>query len=87
MPVFYFDIAHGGKIEEDYDGKELHDLDAAREVAVLSAMDLLSQADKVMTGAVIQICDEQRQVLASVPVDQRRMTVSPRLNLYRHVKD
>ena len=69
MPVFYFDIAQDGKIDEDYDGKELENLEAARQVAVNSAMDLFTHTYKVRTGAVIQICDGQRQVLASVPVN------------------
>jgi hypothetical protein len=68
MPIFYFDIANEGKIEEDYDGKELRDLDAARDVAALSATELLKHSHKTMTAATIQICDTDRSVLATVPV-------------------
>ena len=69
MPQFYFDIRQGDMVEEDHMGKHAPDLDAARSVAAKSVIDLLHAESKAMTGAVIEIRDADRELLASVPVD------------------
>jgi hypothetical protein len=69
MPAFYFDIRQRDMIEEDHAGKQAADLEAAREIAAASVMELLSAESKAMTGAVIEIRDAGRELLATVPVD------------------
>jgi hypothetical protein len=70
MPRYYFNIRQGNRVEIDHTGKDLHDLDTARDIAVQSVLALLDAKGKQMTGAVIEICGEDRQVTASVPVDR-----------------
>jgi uncharacterized protein DUF6894 len=69
MPIYYFDIAQGDMVQEDHSGKQVADLQAAREVAFESVLDLLRNEGKAMTGAVIEIRDANRDVVATVPVD------------------
>lgn len=69
MPIYYFDIAQGDLVQEDHTGKHVADLDAARQVALESVLDLLRSENKAMTGAVIEIRDANRDVVATVPVD------------------
>jgi len=76
MPAYYFDIRQGNMIEEDRQGKQAPDLDAAREIAARSVVELLRAEDKTMTGAVIEIRDSRRELLATVPVDLAARQVS-----------
>lgn len=70
MPRFFFNIRQGNMVEIDHDGRDLQDLDSARQVAAESVMTLLKLEEKEMTGAVVEICDENRDVAATVPVDK-----------------
>jgi hypothetical protein len=70
MPRYYFNIRQGSRVEIDRTGRDLHDLDAAREIAVQSVLALLDAKGKHMTGAVIEICGEDREVAASASVDR-----------------
>lgn len=70
MPRFYFNIRQGNMIEIDHDGRNLENLDSARQVAAESVLALLKLEEKEMTGAVVEICDENRDVAATVPVDK-----------------
>lgn len=69
MPIYYFNIRQGNMIDEDHEGREAADLEAARDIAAKSVMELLRVEGKAMTGAVIEIRDESRDLVATVPVD------------------
>ena len=69
MPIYYFDICQGNIVDEDHAGQQAADLDAARKIAAGSVMDLLKAKHKAMTGAVIEIRDASRELVATVPVD------------------
>ena len=69
MPTYYFDIAQGELVQEDHTGKHAADLTGARGIAAASVMDLLHHKGKAMTGAVIEIRDAERELVATVPVD------------------
>ena len=70
MPRFFFHIHEAGAVAPDEHGRELRDLDAARQEALKGARSILS-AD-VMTGLVdlggrIEVFDEQGEAVAVVP--------------------
>jgi hypothetical protein len=69
VPTYYFDIAQGNRVEEDHTGKPAKDVGQAREIAAKSILDLLHSEGKAITGAVIEIRDSNRDLVASVPVD------------------
>ena len=77
MPRFYFNIRQGNMVEIDHDGRDLVDLDSARQVAAESVLTLLKLEEKEMTGAVVEICDENRDVAATVPVDKAAHLSAP----------
>jgi uncharacterized protein DUF6894 len=69
VPTYYFDIAQGDRVEEDHKGKHAESIDEARDIAAKSILDLLHAEGKAITGAVIEIRDSSRDLVASVPVD------------------
>jgi hypothetical protein len=77
MPRYYFNIRQGNLVETDHTGRNLNDLDAAREVAAESVLTLLQAEGKEMTGAVIEICGEDRAIAASIPVDKAAQLSRP----------
>lgn len=86
MPIYYFDIVQGDLVQEDQRGKEVPDVDAAREIAAQSVLDLLNTEEKAMTGAVIEIRDGNRDIIATVPVDlAARENLSPQNGSPAHV--
>jgi hypothetical protein len=52
MLVFYLDIVEEDLVNEDYAGRDLPDLEAARKVAAKSVLKLLQAEEKAMRGAV-----------------------------------
>jgi len=56
-------------VDEDHKGRPAVDLSAARDIAAKSVMELLRAEHKTMTGAVIEIRDESKDLVATVPVN------------------
>jgi hypothetical protein len=71
MPKFYFHFQEGGRTVADEEGSEFSDLDAAREEAIQTARDLLSQAIRFGTAEVpdaLVITDRAGRTLDAVPL-------------------
>jgi hypothetical protein len=67
MPLYYFHIRTGDKLEIDPDGTELPDLDAAVAEALRVARELLDEAADLGREAVIEIADGAGQTILTVP--------------------
>jgi len=57
MPLYYFHIRNGDKLELDPDGTELPDLEAAFAEAVKVARELVDEVDDLGRDAAIEITD------------------------------
>jgi hypothetical protein len=71
MPRFYFHIRNADEMTLDDEGTDLPDLNAARELAMASARELLANAIKEGRGRVpegIVIADAFGRELATVPI-------------------
>jgi hypothetical protein len=71
MPKFYFHFQEGGRTVADEEGSEFPDLAAARDEAIRTARDLLSQAIRFGTAEVpdaLVIADRAGQTLDTVPL-------------------
>jgi hypothetical protein len=69
MPKFYFHFRESGRTVADEEGSEFSDLDAARDEAIQTARDLLSQAIRFGTTDVpdaLVITDRAGQTLDTV---------------------
>ena len=72
MPRYYFHIRNADDLLPDEEGTDLPDLNAARELALASARDLLGDAIKAGKEIVpesIVIADAHGQELMSVPLE------------------
>ncbi|MGF7163694.1 hypothetical protein FHS85_005364, partial [Rhodoligotrophos appendicifer] len=70
MPMFFFNIARGDVVVRDYEGSELADLEAAREEAIASARETMSDAirqGKDVSSRAFEIFDEEGKFLLKVP--------------------
>lgn len=85
MPRYYFNIRQGEMLKEDHAGRELPDLNAACEATAEATLALLGAKEKAMTGAVVEICDESRRVIATIPVDKAAEEIIPAAG--PHAKD
>jgi hypothetical protein len=71
MPVFYFDIRDGMDVDEDEEGVELPDFEAARAQAFAAAEEL--RAELGPSGMIeLEILDENGNRLLTVPVNRAR---------------
>jgi hypothetical protein len=71
MPRYFFHIRDAGDLIEDEEGRDLPDLNAAREEARLSAQDIVAEkmrADEIVTTEAIEIADETGTVVETVPL-------------------
>jgi hypothetical protein len=67
MPLYYFHIRNGDKLERDPDGMELPDMDAALAEALTVARELLGEISDLGREAVIEVADEAGQTLLTLP--------------------
>lgn len=78
MPRYHFNIRQGNLVQVDNQGRDLANLDAARSAAAEAVLELLKAEGTAMTGAVVEICDDKRDVISTVPVDKAAgASVSP----------
>jgi hypothetical protein len=72
MPRYCFHVRYADDMLPDDEGTDLPDLDAARELALASARDLLGDAIKAGKGVLpesIVVADADGQELMSVPLE------------------
>jgi hypothetical protein len=70
MPHFYLHIRNGGGYDEDPEGQELPDLDAARLAAIDGVRSVLSEElrqGQVDLNGAIEIADDDGNILLIVP--------------------
>jgi hypothetical protein len=68
MPTFYFDFWNGKRIEADEFGLELSDQDAAFEMAIRTARDMLNEpGKKYRAGCAFQVRSESGRALFTAP--------------------
>jgi len=70
MPRFFFHLANGSGFVEDEEGAELETLEAARQQALTAIRDIMATELKrgdISLGSVIEIEDEKRQQLMTIP--------------------
>lgn len=66
MPLYYFHIRNGSKLEKDPDGVELPGIEAAHFEALKVARELRSELADFGNDAAIEIVDEAGQMLRTV---------------------
>jgi hypothetical protein len=67
MPIYYFHIRNGDKLELDPDGVELPDLDTAVSEARRVARELLGEVTGLGRETLIEIADEGGPTALTVP--------------------
>jgi hypothetical protein len=70
MPRFYLHMADGSSFNEDDEGMEFHDVEAARRAAIVGLRDVMSAELKdgqINMAAFVEIEDENRQLVMTVP--------------------
>lgn len=73
MPLFYFNTVSDGALIEDLEGTELDNVELARQEAIYDARALMSAAiltGRDISGRSVQILDEQRAVVITVPFSE-----------------
>ena len=73
MPLFYFNTVSDGALIEDLEGTELDNVELARQEAIYDARALMSAAIltcRDISGRSVQILDEQRAVVITVPFSE-----------------
>jgi hypothetical protein len=74
MPRYFFHFRNHNGLKEDYEGEELGDLAAAKEIAMGSAREII--ADRLLAGAALltdcsfEICDEAGALLFAFPFSE-----------------
>lgn len=70
MPRFYLHVCNGDGFTEDEEGRELRDLDAARQIAINGLRGILSEemkAGQLNMASFIEIEDANRELVMIVP--------------------
>jgi hypothetical protein len=73
MALFYFNTVSDGALIEDLEGTELDNVELARQEAIYDARALMSAAiltGRDISGRSVQILDEQRAVVITVPFSE-----------------
>jgi hypothetical protein len=70
MPVYFFNIRDGYEVDEDEEGIELPDLEAARAEALATVEELRSQMSD-LDDIMLEITDETGHRLLTVPFKGR----------------
>jgi hypothetical protein len=68
MKRFFFDVANAAYVLYDYHGREFEQLEAARELAELIALDLECTDADNSTGLEVQVRNVRGEQLFSIPV-------------------
>jgi hypothetical protein len=70
MPLFYFHLRNGEELQEDTNGEDFGSLTAAREEAILSAREIMSErvaSGKKPNGSRFEIADDTGRHVLTVP--------------------
>jgi hypothetical protein len=67
MPLYYLHIRHRNELEEDPDGMELPDIDAAMAEALKVARELTAEMPGYDGSTVIEIADGDGQTILTLP--------------------
>ena len=70
MPRYYFNLEMSGTAYPDPEGREVRDLQHARDAAILNARDLLAadvKAGCLSLGCKIDVADERGRVILVIP--------------------
>ena len=72
MPTFYFNVCDGNRFDEAEEGRELRDVDAAREEAIRALRDIMAGdvcSGELNLAAFLEVEDESRQLLFTLSVE------------------
>ena len=73
MPLYYFHVCNGDGFTEDEEGRELADIEEARQIAIDGLRGILSEemkAGQLNMASFIEIEDESRDLVMIVPFEE-----------------
>lgn len=71
MPVYFFNLRDGDKLEKDPEGGEFDSLTEARQEIILAAREMMAAkvaSGERIDGTVFEITDKDGEILETVPV-------------------
>ena len=70
MPRYYFHIQNGSDLEEDPEGTELPDINAAHAEALIVTQELAAAVPEFDSDTIIEFADEMSQTVLLVPFSE-----------------
>ena len=70
MPRYFFNIREGFEVDEDEEGVELPDIEAARAEALATVEELREELGSDAQGIELEIADESGRRLLTIPFDR-----------------
>jgi hypothetical protein len=72
MPRYYFNVRDGFEVDEDDEGVDLPDVEAARAEAIATVEEIRDELGGDVSGIELEILDEEGRRLLSVPFARGR---------------
>jgi hypothetical protein len=76
MKRFFFDVAQNSLIQYDFQGRDFAQLEHARELAELIALDLECSDDGEWAGSEVQVRNVRGTCLFSIPIRELEMVTA-----------
>ncbi len=70
MPRYYFHVRNGPSVDQDHDGMDLPDLEAAHAEALRTASELLGEVPGFGPQTMIEVTDEAGRMVLTVPFSE-----------------